>query len=206
LRQERSVPSADVSSRHGLILLTANWRLAWSSFRPLRSFELSSVPLTSVFTPKAPIYNTGVKLRSFVALIALFVSPTVPQLAIAQTQAAMTEAACNKLKNAETALNRVYEQVLKTKAADAGFLKAFQQAQEAWVAFRDAHVHAIYPDPDPRAYGSANSMCRCTILEEMTTQRSRQLRRLWIEGIDEGDVCTGSCAVRPAGAVPNRKK
>jgi uncharacterized protein YecT (DUF1311 family) len=161
---------------------------------------------SAVFTRQAPIYNTGVKLRSLVALIVVFVSPTVLREAVAQTQAAMTETACNKLKNAETALKQTYEQVLKAKAADANFVKAFREAQAAWVGFRDAHVHAIYPDPDPRAYGSANSMCRCSILEEMTSQRSRELRRLWIDGIDEGDVCTGSCAVKSVDAVPNRRK
>jgi hypothetical protein len=62
----------------------------------------------------------------------------------------MTEAACNKLKNADIALNRTYEQVLKAKASDADFIRAFREAQMAWVAFRDAHVQAIYPDPAHR--------------------------------------------------------
>ena len=156
--------------------------------------------------PEAPDYNTGVKLRSFVSLIVVFVAPTLLCEAVAQTQAAGAEAACNKLKGAEATLNQIYGQVLKTKASDAYFVKAFREAQAAWVAFRDAHVRAIYPDPDPRAYGSANSMCRCSILEEMTAQRSRELRRLWIDGIDEGDVCAGSRAIRPGDAVPHWKK
>jgi uncharacterized protein YecT (DUF1311 family) len=118
----------------------------------------------------------------------------------------MTELACNKLKTAETALTRVYEQVLKAKAPDPDFVKAFRGAHTAWMAFRDAHVLAIYPDPDPKAYGTAYSMCRCGSLEQMTIQRTRELQRLWVAGIDEGDVCTGSCVVKAANSVPARRK
>jgi uncharacterized protein YecT (DUF1311 family) len=110
----------------------------------------------------------------------------------------MNEGACAKFKKADAELNRIYEQVLSGKAADADFVKAFRQAQAAWVTFRDAHVTSIYPDPDPRAYGSVYSMCRCGVLERMTTERSKELRRLWIDGLDEGDVCLGSCAIKRA--------
>jgi uncharacterized protein YecT (DUF1311 family) len=118
----------------------------------------------------------------------------------------MTETACNKLKTAEAALGRTFELILKGKAADADFGKAFGEAQTAWATYRDAHVRAIYPDPDPRAYGSAYSMCRCSLREQMTTQRMRDLRRLWIDGMPQGDVCTGSCAIHASDSRPNRKK
>lgn len=104
------------------------------------------------------------------------------------------------------ALTGVYEQIVKAKATDANFVSAFREAHAAWIAFRDAHLRSILPDPDPNTYGSANSMCRCGIQEQMTIQRTRELRRLWVTGIDEGDVCTGSCAVKPASSVPTRKK
>jgi uncharacterized protein YecT (DUF1311 family) len=147
-----------------------------------------------------------VPIRFLLALIILFICQALSDRAVAQTQAAMTETACNKLKSAETALNRTYEQVLKVKATDADFVKAFREAQAAWVAFRDAHVRAIYPDPDPRAYGTVYPMCRCAVLEQMTTQRARELRHLWVDGTEEGDVCTGSCATRSAGSTPKQKK
>jgi uncharacterized protein YecT (DUF1311 family) len=60
----------------------------------------------------------------------------------------MTAKACNKLKRADAELNRVYQQVLAAKATDADFVKAFREAQRAWISFRDAHVTSILPDPD----------------------------------------------------------
>jgi uncharacterized protein YecT (DUF1311 family) len=83
------------------------------------------------------------------------------------------------------------------RAKDAAFVAGFRGAQRAWIAFRDAHMKAIFPDPNPRlAYGSAISMCDCGELEQMTAERTKQLRQLWIEGGVEGDVCAGSTLIR----------
>ena len=123
----------------------------------------------SVFTQRAAFYNTGVQTRSIVAFLVILVSPAALDRAAAQSQDAITETACNKLKTAEASLSRTFESILRSKAADANFGKAFREAQTAWATYRDAHVRAIYPDPDPRAYGSAYSMCRCSVLEQMTT-------------------------------------
>jgi uncharacterized protein YecT (DUF1311 family) len=65
----------------------------------------------------------------------------------AQTQFAVNEEACNRFKKADAELNRVYQQILASKATDADFLKAFRQAQRAWISFRDAHVRSIFPAP-----------------------------------------------------------
>ena len=82
-------------------------------------------------------------------------------------------------------------------------MKALQESQRAWIAFRDAHVRSVFPDPDPKTYGSVYPMCRCSVLEQITIDRAKELRRLWIDGVDEGDVCAGSRAVK---ARPNRKE
>jgi hypothetical protein len=34
-------------------------------------------------------------------------------------------------------------------------------------------------------------MCRCSVLERTTTERTKELQHLWIDGLEEGDVCTG---------------
>src|SRR5262249_7837366 len=127
--------------------------------------------------------------------------------AIAQTQAELTEQACSKFKKADSELNRVYEQILTANAGDAKLVKALREAQRAWIVFRDAHLRSIYPDPDPMAYGSVNPMCRCGVLEQLTIQRSKQLRELWIDGTVEGDVCAGSSPIkRRNSSSPVRKK
>lgn len=137
------------------------------------------------------------------SLGALFLSGAA---VFAQTQSAMNEQACSSLKRAETDLNRIYQQVLAAKASDADFVKAFREAQTAWISFRDAHIRSIHPDPDPRAYGSVYTMCRCGVLEQVTTQRAKELRRLWVDGAEEGDVCAGSCVTKTAKTPPERKK
>ena len=114
----------------------------------------------------------------------------------AQTQSKMTDEACRRFKKADAELNRVYKQILSVNVGDANFTNAFRKAQRVWISFRDAHVRAIFPDPDPNAYGSVNPMCRCEILEAITTQRTTELKRRWVEGFQEGDVCTGSGAVK----------
>jgi uncharacterized protein YecT (DUF1311 family) len=124
----------------------------------------------------------------------------------AQTQAQMTEQVCGEFKKADAELNRVYQQILAAKAGDPAFVKAFREAQRAWIAFRDAHLKSIYPDPFPReAYGSANPMCQCGDLQELTAQRSKQLRKLWLEGGVEGDVCAGS-TLSSTRIVPHPRK
>lgn len=115
----------------------------------------------------------------------------------AQTQSQMTEQACAEFKKADVELNRVYQQILAAKAGDAVFVKAFREAQRAWITFRAAHLKSIYPDPFPsKAYGSVNPMCQCGDLRELTAQRGQQLRKLWLEGSVEGNVCAGSTLIQ----------
>ena len=92
-------------------------------------------------------------------------------------------------------------------------VQAFAQTQSEMNAeacnklkIADADVRPIFPDPDPRAYGSVYTMCRCGVLDQITTQRAKESQQLWIDGLDEGDVCTGSCAVKRPKSSPNRKE
>lgn len=138
-------------------------------------------------------------------VVALLIGGRFP--AVAQTQAELTQRACGEFKQADSELNRVYQQILAAHGGDAAFITALREAQRAWIAFRDAHVKSIYPDPDPVAYGSVNPMCRCGILEQLTIQRSKQLRELWINGTVEGDVCAGSSPIKRRNSIsPARKK
>jgi uncharacterized protein YecT (DUF1311 family) len=114
----------------------------------------------------------------------------------AQTQMQLNAEACGRSKKADEELTRVSKQILADNASDGNFVKAFAKAQDAWVAFRDAQVTAVFPGPSPMAYGSSYAMCRCGVLEQLTTERTKELRKLWIEGVEEGDVCVGSCTVK----------
>jgi uncharacterized protein YecT (DUF1311 family) len=65
----------------------------------------------------------------------------------AQTQSQMNVDACSSLKKADAELNRVYQQILGANTKDVNFVKALRESKRAWIAFRDAHVKSIFPDP-----------------------------------------------------------
>jgi uncharacterized protein YecT (DUF1311 family) len=108
----------------------------------------------------------------------------------AQTQSEINEEACRSYEKSDAALNKVYQQILKDYKAEALFIEKLKHAQRAWVAYRDAHLQAIYPGP-PQEYGSINPMCRCQILAELTKKRTEELQQ-WLRGVPEGEVCSGS--------------
>jgi len=112
-----------------------------------------------------------------------------------QTQFEMNQEACGKYKKADAELNRIYRQILRDYAEDKNFVQKIKIAQRAWIAFRDAHVNSIYPDPSRQAYGSVSPMCHCMELEQLTKYRINMLSE-WVDGTSEGDVCAGSKKVK----------
>lgn len=105
----------------------------------------------------------------------------------------MNAEACNRYRKSDAELNRVYNRILSEYANDRSFIRKLRAAQRAWVVFRDAHIASLWPAPG--AYGSANPVCRCAILEEMTAGRMKALKQ-WIDGAEEGNVCAGSVCMR----------
>ena len=109
----------------------------------------------------------------------------------AMTQASLNSCFCERAQKADAQLNDVYQQLLKKNASDTNFIEKLKISERAWVAFRDAQLEAIYPDPDPRAaYGTVFTMCECMAREELTMDRVKQLRRM-LKSV-EGDVCAWS--------------
>jgi uncharacterized protein YecT (DUF1311 family) len=112
--------------------------------------------------------------------------------ALSQTQRGSNEDACAGFKQADALLNKNYNQILKQYKNDAAFLRKLRIAQRAWVAYRNAQVEALYPEPNKQtAYGSIYPTCRCVALAKVTTLRAEDLRK-WIDGAEEGDTCSGS--------------
>lgn len=134
-----------------------------------------------------------ISLRFLVSSVALFLFVCNSS---AQTQAEMNEGACAKYSKSDAEMNAVYRQVLNNYNSDAVFIAKFKAAQRAWVAFRDAHLESLYPEPNKlQAYGSVNPVCRCGVLSELTAERTKQLKQ-WLNGAEEGDVCSGSVRMR----------
>ena len=115
---------------------------------------------------------------------------------VAQTQAQMNDEACREYKKADAELNKMYQQILRENKTDALFVRKLRTAQRAWVTYRDALVESIYPAANPQSeYGSVYPMCYCAELTEITKKRTAELRA-WVDGIPEGDVCTGSRKIK----------
>jgi uncharacterized protein YecT (DUF1311 family) len=129
--------------------------------------------------------------RPMLLVIALALSVVEPR-AMPQTQSEMNASARAEYTGADAELNRVYQQILQAHRADAEFVVSFRAAQRAWIVFRDAHVHALYPALDKsRAYGSVYPLCRWQVLTELTVERTKQLTA-WTQPPAEGDACAGS--------------
>jgi uncharacterized protein YecT (DUF1311 family) len=132
----------------------------------------------------------------FIHLGVLFVLTTVSFSAFAQTQSDMNQDSCSEYKRIDRQLNETYQRILKEYAGDAVFITRMKEAQRAWLKFRDAHVESMFPKRDKRvAYGSVYPMCNCSALTAITRQRVEQLS-VWVNGIPEGDVCSGSVKLK----------
>lgn len=125
------------------------------------------------------------------AIVALCLSP----LLFGQSQTKMNQDAVSELKKVNEEMVSLYQKIVakysKGSEADLTFVQKFEKAQSAWIAYRDAHLDAIFPSTTPNKYGSVQPLCVATVKTELTRSRITQLRQ-WSEGVEEGDVCLGS--------------
>jgi uncharacterized protein YecT (DUF1311 family) len=116
-------------------------------------------------------------------------------LVYGQTQAEMNGEARKNFLKTEKELNTVYNKILKEYKTDTAFIKNLKTAQKLWLKLRHAEMDVKYPDSQTRLYGSVLPMCWSIYMEELTNDRIKQLR-VWLSGIEEGNVCAGSVKVK----------
>ena len=133
--------------------------------------------------------------RSFLPIIALIVFGAPWTEASAQTQMEMNQDAAGEFKAADKELNAIYQQILEDYADDDVFLANLKEAQRCWIDFRDAQLKMKYPDREPGYYGSIQPLCEMTYLAELTQDRIKTLN-VWIEGVEEGNLCGGTVKVK----------
>jgi len=133
--------------------------------------------------------------RSFLPIIALIVFGAPWTEASAQTQMEMNQDAASEFKAADKELNAIYQQILEDYADDDVFLANLKEAQRCWIDFRDAQLKMKYPDREPGYYGSIQPVCEMTYLTELTQDRIKTLN-VWIEGVEEGNLCGGTVKVK----------
>lgn len=110
---------------------------------------------------------------------------------VAQTQLDINDEANASYKKADKELNTVYQRIMTKYKSDAEFIKNLKASQRLWIKFRDAELLMKYPERDFGYYGSMHSLCISNYLEQLTTDRVKTLK-LWLEGAEEGDPCSGS--------------
>ena len=129
------------------------------------------------------------KIKIILSVLAIMLSCTV---ALAQSQEKLNDEACSEFQKADEEMNSIYKQILIQYKDDSIFIEKLKVAQRAWLLFRDAHLESLYPEEDKLLYyGSVYPMCRCIILAGLTRKRTEELK-LWLTGIEEGEVCGGS--------------
>ena len=108
-----------------------------------------------------------------------------------------TEEYTNQLyKNSDAELNKVYREILKEYSNDTIFIKALRISQRNWIKFRDSELKMKYPDRGSSGmYGSIHTLCISNYLAELTERRTERLK-VWITGIEEGDVCSGTVKIK----------
>jgi uncharacterized protein YecT (DUF1311 family) len=126
------------------------------------------------------------------AVFALFAAP----LARAQTQGEMNAETAGEFQAADKQLNSIYQEILSNYADDEAFIASLKEAQRCWIAFRDAQLKMKYPDREPGYYGSILPSCQAMYLTELTQDRTKTLQ-VWIDGVQEGDVCAGTVRIKP---------
>lgn len=119
----------------------------------------------------------------------------VMAICTAQSQAELNQNAGNDFKQADKELNQVYQQVLKEYGKQVDFIKSLKASQKIWIQFRDAEMLAKYPKSQQKNYGSVFPLCWSSYKAQLTRERTKTLR-VWLDGIEEGDTCSGSVKIK----------
>ena len=109
----------------------------------------------------------------------------------AMTQGEMNYCAANAYKEADAKLNSVYKSILEAYKSDTAFIHNLRISEQLWIKLRDAELKVKFPEGPGHEYGSVQPMCMSMYLTDLTNDRTKYLQ-IWLDGIDEGDACTGS--------------
>ena len=124
--------------------------------------------------------------------IVTFIILTLSLNCISQTQAEMNLNANNGYKRADKELNTVYKKILTEYKTDSLFIDRLKNSQRIWTSYRDAELEMKFPAENKQFdYGSVYPMCVSHYLKKLTEERIENLR-VWVNGIEEGEICSGS--------------
>jgi uncharacterized protein YecT (DUF1311 family) len=106
----------------------------------------------------------------------------------AKTQAELNDCATRDDTGANDEMNSTYRELLNRAASDPVAVRKIEASQQAWIAFREAQIAALYPAEDKMEYGSGFTMCVNLLRADLTKQRTKMLKGMLKRPV-EGDVC-----------------
>ena len=118
-----------------------------------------------------------------------------PSFSQAHYQRAKILAKEGEFEKADKELNQVYGNILKEYKKDTVFIKSLKKSQKLWIQLRDAEMKVKFPDRERGYYGSVLPMCWSLYKTELTIRRANELK-VWINGVEEGDVCAGTVKIK----------
>ena len=109
-----------------------------------------------------------------------------------QSQSELNKTAIAECKKVDIELNNVYQKILTKYKSDSIFIDRFKKTQKIWISYRDAELEMKFPAENKQAeYGSVYPMCVSHFIKKLTEERIEKLK-IWLIGIEEGDICSGS--------------
>ncbi len=121
--------------------------------------------------------------------ILIFLISLTHTFGFTQTQDEINQQAINSYRKADSELNEIYKKILVEYKSDTAFIRNLKVSQRIWISFRNAELKTKYPDRESGYYGSMHPACIASYLEQVTRERIKTLK-IWIEGIEEGDICS----------------
>lgn len=89
-------------------------------------------------------------------------------------------------------LHSVINEIRVEYANEPGFIEKLEDSQRIWEEYRLAYLKSVFPKENARLeYGSIFSRCWCFHYAAKTHERIKELQ-LWLDKVEEGDVCSGS--------------
>src|SRR5207244_2441599 len=110
------------------------------------------------------------------------------------SQLEMNESAQKEFLKADGELNRIYRQILNDYQTDIPFIKNLKASQQLWLKYREAEMKMMFPEHEPGYYGSVYPMCWAIYKTQLTNERIGKLNH-WLDGEEEGNVCSGSIKI-----------
>ncbi len=98
----------------------------------------------------------------------------------ANTQTEMHVCASEEAARVDAELNQVYGKLLSTAAKQPSTVAKIKAAENAWIAYRDAYIEAMYPADNKQAeYGSSYPMEVNLLRAKLTRQQVEALKGLF---------------------------